>query len=224
MGARRGTIWAFAVIALSLGAAAALAQSPAPRPPAPAGPPAQPAPLKTTEFAPIFVGGNYVAFVSPQLIVRKETGVEGIMIQIVDPPAANGTVTAAMTQEIDCQAGAYRSTQVIMRDLKGGEIMRQPPMTQAAKPEAKSANEAFMSFVCNGKLKDEAVPHFADLQAAYAGGKAVLERNRAAKGAQTPAAAPVPVPVPVQAPSPASKPGTSTKVGPSSAPPKAYGR
>lgn len=219
MDARRRMIWTSAGIALSLGAAAALAQSPAP-PPAAAAPPLQPAPLKTTEFAPIFVGGNYVAFVSPQLVARNGTRAEGTMIQIVDPPAANGTVTAAMTQEIDCQAGAYRGTQTIMRDLKGGEIMRQPPMTQAAKPEAKSANEAFMSFVCTGKLKDELVPHFADLKAAYAGGKAVLERNRAAKAGQTPVAAPPPNQPLILAP----KKGTAPKTGPSPAPPKAYGR
>ncbi|MEI7932085.1 MAG: hypothetical protein WCI21_03395 [Alphaproteobacteria bacterium] len=212
-------------LALSLGAAGALAQSPPPAagspPKAAPGPtaPAQQGPLGQTEFAPIFVGGNYVAFASPQLVVRDATRAQGTMVQVADPPAPNGVVTAAWTQSYDCQAGTFRSLLIVMRNEKGDEVGRQTPNSEPAKAEAGSATEALMTFVCTGKLKDDKVPHFPDLKTAYANARAVLARNRAVRSPTKQDPAPLklgPPSMPKTAPAP--------KLGPSPAPPPTYGR
>lgn len=144
--------------------------------PAAAQKPATPA-VGLMEFVQINVTRDRVAFVTPQLTSRDGNQAESTMIEVIDPPAAKGAVTAASTQTFDCKTGSFRTRLMILRGGKGEELQRQAPAGKMQKPNTGSADAANLLWACERKLADPQAPRYADLQAAIAGARTALRRG-----------------------------------------------
>ena len=144
---------------------------------------AQP-PVGPTEFVAIGGARNFIAFGSPQLVAREPGRVTASLIYVVDPPPRDGTATAAETQWIDCAAGTIQPKARLAHNAKGEEVRREEVTQPAARPVPGSLGETWLNWVCTGKQQDAQAARYPTLEAAIAGGQAILARNRAAAAAK----------------------------------------
>jgi len=163
----------FLAAALAATALPALAQTPAPVVLTPAAGP--------TEFIAIDGTERFIALASPQLITRGGEGgrITATLLMALDPPTPQGGVAAGYTMWVWCDRGQVEIKDQTVRDLAGKVVQQSTPPAGTAAPEPGTIQASFLTFVCQGKVRQADAARFPSLDAALEGSKAMLARARA---------------------------------------------